>query len=159
MNRGRFILGIFFFVILFNLNPAENLVSTQALAQRGQVPGQARKEYIVTIQGDFAEDKMLTWLNPRQLRIGRGNEVTWINESKNEVRIKFGKGEACREVSLKALGWNLEPGKCYVTKDSLKFKETVTVRFRDVGLYLYEIEFVDKDRKESGTIHVQTEDR
>jgi hypothetical protein len=140
MDKRSFIVGIFFFLLcLLQVNPSENIASPQVIAQRGLVA----RDCIVTVQGDFSQDKMLTWLNPRLLSVGRGDKVTRINESENDVKIRFGKGEPCRPVSLKALGWNLEPGKCHVTKDTLKFRESATIRFRDVGLYSYEIEFVD----------------
>ncbi|RPJ10058.1 MAG: hypothetical protein EHM36_03600 [Deltaproteobacteria bacterium] len=159
MDKKRLFLAgwsLFLFGVgLSPVYPEENQASPQLMAQRMRIP----RDYVITIQGEFDEGKATTWLQPSQLRAGRGDNVTFINESTIEVRIRFGRGASCREVSVKALGWNLEPEKCYETRDTLKSKEAATLRFRDVGLYHYEIEFVDKDRREQGTIHIQSEDR
>ena len=157
-KRRSFSIKIGFFFLMMGLllvYSGEALASPPLIAQRMSIP----RDYIISIQGEFDENNILTNLDPRKLRVGRGDNVTWINESKIEVKIKFGKGTQCKQVSIKALGWNLEPEKCYETKDALQHKGSATIRFKDIGLYTYEIEFVSKERKEQGIIHVQTEDR
>lgn len=149
--RPIFLLGLLMSVF----GPHESFAFDQLMAQSARVP----RNYIITIQGEFDEDRAVTWLSPRQLLAGIRDNVTLINESKQEVRIRFGKNAPCREVSVKTLGWNLEPQKCYETRDSLKSKGTVTIRFTNVGTYYYEVEFINKARREQGMIRVQTEER
>ncbi len=117
------------------------------------------REYIITIEGELSGNNLVTRLDPREVQVGRGDPVTWINESQVEVRMRFGKGTECRKVSVKALGWRLEPDKCYETEDTLKTGESTTIRFKEIGLFNYEIEYGDRNRKEKGVIHVQSENR
>ncbi len=115
------------------------------------------REYIITIKGDLGDANLITGLSPREVSAGRGDPVTWINESQIPVRMRFGKGTQCRKVSVRSLGWRLEPDKCYETEDTLKTGESTTIRFKEVGVFQYEIEFVDKNRRERGVIRVQSE--
>lgn len=133
----------------------ENIASPQLIAQRMGTP----REFIITIKGEVSDNKLITRLDPREVRAGTADVVTFVNDSQVEVRIKFGKGTGCKEVPVKALGWRLETGKCYETKDTLKPGDTTTIPFKEVGTYNYEIEYVDKNRKEYGIIQVQTERR
>lgn len=133
----------------------EDTALSQRVAQGRRIP----RDHIIAIQGNFDGEQGMVALDPKELRVGRDDNVTWINESNAEVKMKFGKGAGCKEVSVKALGWNLDPEKCYETKDSLKPKGSATIRFRDIGLYSYQIEYVGKNSKQNGIIRVKTEDR
>ena len=111
----------------------------------------------VIIYGNWEGSEGVTRLEPRELVVGRGDTVTWINDSPTEVKFKFGKDLKCKEVSWKAFGFRLEPDKCYVTKDGIPSKVTASVRFHDIGKYEYEVEYVGKDRRERGLIRVRSE--
>ncbi len=115
------------------------------------------REYILVIKGDLSDANLITGLSPREVSVGRGDPVTWINESQVAVRMRFGKGTQCRRVSVKSFGWRLEPEKCYETEDTLKTGESTTIRFKEVGVFHYEVEYVDRNRREKGVVRVQTE--
>ena len=149
-------LGIFVFILAsLRFGPTGNIGFQQLHAQRMGIP----REYIISIKGEMSDNTLVTQIDPKEVRVGKGDPVTWINESCVEVRMKFGKGASCRKVSLKALGWRLEPEKCYETEDALKPKGIVTIHFKEIGLFSYEIEFVNSNRREKGTVRVQTERR
>ncbi len=51
-------------------------------------------------------------VEPNKLWVDRFTEITWVNDSGSSIRIKFGKGTNCREVSSEAfpgLGIRLDP--------------------------------------------------
>ncbi len=132
-------LGIF----LFMTGPSqvsfwEMITSPQLSAQTMRLPN---REYVITIKGDLSDNKLITKLDPR------------------EVRMKFGKGAECRRVSLKSLGWILEPEKCYEAEDTLKPGDSTTIHFKEIGLFNYEIEYVYDNRIEKGIVRVQSEHR
>ena len=157
-NNKIFALTFSFFLSVIGplqVNSAETIATPQLIAQRIGAP----REYIITIKGEVSDNNLITNLNPREVRAGTGDIVTFVNDSPVEVRMKFGKGAGCKEVSVKSLGWRLESGKCYETKDTLKPGLTTTIPFKEVGTYNYEIEYTGKDRKEYGIIQVQTEGR
>jgi hypothetical protein len=146
--------GIFLFIIGFlQFNLGERATSPQLSAQTVKIPS---REYIITIKGELSDNNLITDLDPRELRVGREEPVTWINESPIEVRMKFGKGTQCKKVRIKTFGWRLEPDQCYETEDALKTGYSTTIRFKEVGLFSYEIEYGDKTRKEKGVIRVQS---
>lgn len=157
-RRTIFLIGWAVSFFLMDLSPiysGEDTAFPQRVAQGRGIS----RDYIIAIQGNFDGDQGVVALDPRDLRVGRRDNVTWINESNAEVKMKFGKGTDCKEVSVKSLGWNLDPERCFETKDSLRPRGSTTIRFKDTGLYTYQIEYVGKNRKQHGIIHVQTEDR
>ena len=138
------------------------LLAGLASFRSGEAATQIRipsREYIITIKGESGEGNLITSLSPREERVGRDDPVTWINESPVEVRMKFGRGEPCKQVPVKTFGWRIEPDKCYETEDTLKPGTSTTIRFKEVGVFNFEIEYVDKNRKERGVIRVQSENR
>ncbi len=151
MRRSRtFLIGCTLFCL------AVYLLSYNARETTAQIVRTPR-EYIIAIKGDLSDTSLITGLSPREVSVGRGDPVTWINESQVAVRMRFGKGTQCRQVSVRSLGWRLEPDKCYETKDTLKAGESTTIRFKEVGVFHYEVEYVDRNRREKGVIRVQTE--
>jgi len=117
------------------------------------------KVFTIAIQGSFDGSNTVTWLDPKELRAGRGETVVWINESQADIKIKFGSDSKCETVAIKSLGRRLVPDRCFESKDALQPKDTLSIRFRDIGRYFYEIEYVGKNRIEKGVVHVRTEDR
>ena len=96
-------------------------------------------------------------LDTRVLSIDRYTEVTWINDSQRDVKIKFGKGTQCKEVSSEVfpeLGARLDPDKCFVISNSIPPKGTLRFRFREFGDYHYEVKYVDTNRAEYGELKV-----
>ena len=149
-------LGIFFFILgFFKLSPTGNIAFPELQAQRMGMP----REHIIAIKGELGDNRVITQIDPKEVSVGTGDSVTWINESQIEVRIKFGKGTECKKVSLKALGWRLEPDKCFETEDTLKPGLSSTIQFKQIGLFHFEIEYVDSNRREKGIVRVQTERR
>ncbi len=153
MNRNRMLLTAY--AVLCILGSLSAFRAGEAGTQI-RIPS---REYIITIKGDPSDDNLITSLSPGDVRVGRDDPVTWVNESPVEVRMKFGKGEQCKKVLVKTFGWRLEPDKCVETEDTLKSGYSTTVRFKEVGLFNYEIEYVGKNRKERGVVRVQSENR
>jgi hypothetical protein len=149
-------LGIFLFILgFFKFSPTGTVTFPEVQAQRMG----ATREHIITIKGELGNNRVITQIVPKEVSVGTGDSVTWINESPIEVRIKFGKGTECKKVSLKALGWRLEPDKCFETEDTLKPGLSSTIQFKEIGIFHYEIEYVDRNRWEKGIVRVQTERR
>jgi len=150
--------GIFLFILcLFHLNPDEATASPEVIAQMLRTP---HRDHIIAIKGESSDNNLLiTSLDPRELGVGRGDPVTWINESQVEVRMRFGKEMPCKRVPLKALAWRMEPNKCYETEDTLKSGFSTTIRFSEIGVFYYEIEYIEKNRSEKGVIRVRSENR
>jgi hypothetical protein len=155
-KKGIFLIGcgVFLFVIgILQFSLGERATSPQLSAQTIKIPS---REYIITIKGELSGNNLLTDLDPREVRVGREEPVTWINESPIEIKMKFGKGAQCKKVHIKTFGWRLEPDQCYETEDTLKPGNSTTIHFKEVGLFTYEIEYGDNNRKEKGVIRVQT---
>jgi plastocyanin len=158
-QKGILIMGaiLLFILCLLHLSAGETTASPELIAQMLRTP---HRDYIIAIKGDLSDNNsLITSLDPREVRAGRGDPVTWINESRAEVKMKFGKAPPCKSVTLKALGWRMEPDKCYETEDTLKPGFSTTIRFNEIGTFNYEIEYVDKNRNEKGVIRVQSENR
>ena len=111
----------------------------------------------ITIHGTWSEPETHTWIEPfNKVYVNRNTEVIWVNQSEDKVRIKFGKGPQCREVSksvLRVLDWRMKQG-CYVTRDPIPRGGVLTIRLREQGSYHYEVEYVSKNSKQEGTVHV-----
>ena len=95
-------------------------------------------------------------LDTHLLAIDRFTEVTWINDSNSPVKIEFGQGPNCKEVSAAAfpgLGIRMQPDKCFITSSILP-KGTLRFRFEEFGNYKYNIEYVGKNLRVHGDIRV-----
>ncbi len=95
-------------------------------------------------------------LDTHLLAIDRFTEVTWINDSNSPVKIEFGQGTNCREVSAAAfpgLDVRMQPEKCFITS-SIPPKGTLRFRFKEFGDYHYKVEYVGVDRVDNGELKV-----
>lgn len=98
-----------------------------------------------------------TGLDTHILSIDRYTEVTWINDSHSDVKIKFGKGDQCKKVSSEVfpgLGARLDPDKCFVISNSISPKGTLRFHFKEFGDYLYEVDYVGTNRVDHGELKV-----
>jgi len=80
-------------------------------------------------------------LDTHVLSIDRYTEVTWINDSNSSVKIEFGQGPNCKEVSAAAfpgLGVRMQPDRCFITS-SIPPKGTLRFRFQEFGEYKYKV--------------------
>ena len=141
------------------------LIAILLLASQGTVVAQGISvdERMINIKGSWDKGEAKTQIDPNELTVDRGTTVTWINESQSEVKIKFGRGTNCEEVSSKSMGWklnrNVDPKRCFVTKDSIRAAGgTMRVFFTETVQYDYEVEYVGKDRREEGIIKIRTGD-
>ena len=139
------------------------LIASLLLASQGTVVAQGISvdERMINIKGSWDKGEVKTQIDPNELTVDRGTTVTWINESQSEVKIKFGKGTNCEEVNSKAMGGrlnrNVDPKKCFVTRDSIRSAGgTMRVFFTETVQYDYEVEYVGKDRREEGIIKIRT---
>ena len=95
-------------------------------------------------------------LDTHVLSIDRYTEVTWINDSNSAVKIEFGKGPNCREISAAAfpgLGVRMQPDRCFITS-SIPPKGTLRFRFKEFGDYKYKVEYVGKSEVDQGELKV-----
>jgi hypothetical protein len=95
-------------------------------------------------------------LDTHVLSIDRFTKVTWINDSNSAVRIEFGKGPNCKQVSASAfpaLGIRMQPDRCFVT-NSIPPKGTLRFRFKEFGDYKYKVEYVGKNQVDHGALKV-----
>lgn len=94
-------------------------------------------------------------LDTHILSIDRFTEVTWINDSNSAVKIEFGKGPNCSQVSaaFPALGIRMQPDKCFITS-SIFPEGTLRFRFQDFGDYKYKVEYVGKNQMDQGEFKV-----
>jgi hypothetical protein len=95
-------------------------------------------------------------LDTHVLSIDRFTKVTWINDSNSAVRIEFGKGPNCKQVSASAfpaLGIRMQPDRCFVT-GSIPPKGTLRFRFQEFGDYKYKVEYVGKNQVDHGKLKV-----
>jgi hypothetical protein len=95
-------------------------------------------------------------LDTQILSIDRYTEVTWINDSNSGVRIEFGQGPNCKEISaatFPALGIRMQPDKYFITS-SIPPKGTLRLRFKEFGDYKYKVEYVNKSQVDHGELKV-----
>jgi hypothetical protein len=96
-------------------------------------------------------------LDAHILSIDRYTEVTWINDSNSAVRIEFGKGPNCKEVSafaFPALGIRMQPDRCFITSSIRPKGGTLRFRFQDFGDYKYKVEYVGTSEVDHGELKV-----
>ena len=90
------------------------------------------------------------------LTIDRFTEVTWINDSNTPVKIEFGQGPNCKEVTaaaFPALGIRMQPDRCFVT-NSIPPKGTLRFGFQEFGDYKYKVEYEGKNEVDHGELKV-----
>lgn len=95
-------------------------------------------------------------LDTHLLSIDRYTEVTWINDSNSPIKIEFGQGPNCKEVTaaaFPALGIRMQPDRCFLT-DSIPPKETSRFRFQEFGDYKYKVEYEGKSEADHGELKV-----
>jgi len=95
-------------------------------------------------------------LDTHILSIGRYTEVTWINDLNTPIKIEFGQGSNCKEIStaaFPALGIRMQPDKCFKIS-SIPPKGTLRFRFSEFGDYKYEVEYVGKCETDHGELQV-----
>ena len=95
-------------------------------------------------------------LDTHILSIDRYTEVTWINDSNSPIKIEFGKGPNCKEISaaaFPALGIRMQPDKCFVTS-VIPPKGTLRFRFEEFGDCHYEVKYVGTNRVDHGDLKV-----
>jgi hypothetical protein len=95
-------------------------------------------------------------LDTHILSIDRYTEVTWINDSNSPIKIEFGQGPNCKEISataFSALGIRMQPEKCFITS-SIPPKGTLRFRFQEFGDYKYKVEYVGKSEVDHGELKV-----
>ena len=95
-------------------------------------------------------------LDTHILSIDRYTEVTWINDSNSPIKIEFGQGPNCKEISaaaFPALGIRMQADKCFVTS-VIPPKGTLRFRFQEFGDYKYKVEYVGKSEVDHGELKV-----
>ena len=111
---------------------------------------------IIMVYGS-GEGKNVVPVEPDKLWVDRFTEITWINSSQTDIRIRFGEGTKCREVSTASfagLGIRLDPRKCFVTSTPIPPHGKLWFRFVEPGNYKYEVEYLGKNEEVQGEIKV-----
>lgn len=151
-NLRRFLLGTFF-ILGFML--ANGSLVSAGVHFPSPVPLFPTSRIIMIYGND--EGNNVSPVEPDKLWVDRFTVITWINASQTGVRIKFGRGVRCREVSTQTfpgLGIRLDPSKCIVTSDSIPPNGKLWFRFEEPGEYRYEIEFLGKNGDVLGEVKV-----
>jgi hypothetical protein len=130
------------------------LVAGQAAAA-GQGYGSSGT-MIIRVYGAFDKEPTAR-IEPDLLWVGRGSTVIWANMSQADIKISFPKGEECKKATAAMINWGLGAEGCLITQHNIPPGGTSSALFKDIGRYEYEIEYVDKNMKEKGTIEVRTE--
>jgi hypothetical protein len=111
----------------------------------------------ISIVGNMEGEKLVTRLEPsNEVYAGIDTRVIWVNNSTTDVKIKFGQGSKCKEVTSGAFKV-MSRGhvkNCYVTRDSIPPGGTLMLRFDQQGNYNYGLIFVGSDQELHGVIHV-----
>jgi len=119
-----------------------------ALADNFQIPQQFSNPRMIMIF-----DK---GLDTHVMSIDRYTEVTWINDSNSQIKIEFGQGPNCKEISaaaFPALGIRMQPEKCFTTSP-IPPKGTLRFHFKEFGDYKYKVEYVGKSEVDHGELKV-----
>ncbi len=148
MNKRRIFLIGSFLVLSLLLVTQQMVVASDMGGFRSPVTPLFPAPRIITIFD--------TGLDINALSIDRYTEVTWINDSQSDVKIKFGKGIQCKQVSsaaFPALGVRMQPDRCFVT-GSIPLKGTLRFRFQEFGDYHYRVEYVGTNRTDDGELKV-----
>ncbi len=119
-----------------------------ALAQRFQIPHLFPTPRMIMIFDKGIDTHVLS--------IDRFTEVTWINDSNSAIKIEFGKGPNCTQIStaaFPAIGIRMQPDKCFIAS-SISPKGTLRFRFQEFGEYKYKVEFVGKSEVDHGELKV-----
>ncbi len=95
-------------------------------------------------------------VSPVKVSVERGTRpLLWANGSDTPVRIKFGKGQTCKEVSLTEMiqyKWAVLPG-CIAT-EPVPPKRVMEMWLDEPGTFDWQIEFVGTDKKIAGVMAV-----
>ena len=142
MKRIQILTPARMFVLSFIL-----VTQGMALAQSFQIPRLFPSRMIMIF------DK---GIDAHVLSIDRFTEVTWINDSNSTIKIEFGKGPNCTQIStaaFPAIGIRMQPDKCFITS-SISPKGTLRFRFQEFGDYKYKVEYVGKSEVDHGELKV-----
>lgn len=91
--------------------------------------------------GDVMKEMKLEPFN--EIFVDRGTRVSWTNQSDTPIRIKFKKGEICRNISKNPQSpQHWLPDECYITKDPIPPRGILELYFNERDDYDYVIEFV-----------------
>jgi hypothetical protein len=95
-------------------------------------------------------------VSPLKVSVERGSKpLLWANGSDTPVRIKFGRGETCKEISHTEMiqyKWALLPG-CIVTQP-VSPRAIIEMWVDEPGVFDWQVEFAGTDKKIMGTMAV-----
>ena len=112
----------------------------------------------ISIRGTRSGDTMAeTKIEPfKKVFVNRRTRVYWSNYSDVPIRIKFGKGENCKDISRvpqRSQYWRLSK-QCYITEQPIPQDGALQIMFDEHGTYNYEIQFVGTKSTETGELIV-----
>jgi hypothetical protein len=110
----------------------------------------AQQCHIVRIATETRGNKSNIYLYPSELSVDRGTCVIWINDDPHEkVSINFhDNSKSCIVASDASSGFRVLEG-CFLT-DLLDYGQTVSVRFKESGIFIYQLEIIEKPLLKNG---------
>jgi hypothetical protein len=122
----------------------------------GEMLGGIPRVQMITIHGkrsgDVMKDMHLTPFN--KIFLDRYTRVKWTNNSDTPIRIKFGKGENCQDISRRFERTDYWLDKCHITKEPIAPKGILEIVFNEGHPYDYEIQFVGTTSTFKGSLVV-----
>lgn len=120
------------------------------VSAQGTGPGRSTE---ITISGDLKTGQAPA-IHPPNIYLDRGAQAVWANGSDTPVRVKFGSGESCKEVTQSELiRYRWSELDCIITP-VIPPKKTFEMYPTDPGAIPWQIEFVGADKKLSGELKV-----
>jgi hypothetical protein len=133
------------------LSPLASLADRPDFPYQGFIPQYRGIRIIGTRSGSVMEGMKI---EPTvKVFVDRFTRIQWVNDSDAPIRIKFRKGENCKDisrVSQQTQDW--WSGDCFITKDPLPPRAALQIMFDEPGEYPYEVQFVETKSTLNGEI-------
>jgi hypothetical protein len=108
----------------------------------------------ITVHGDLKKGETPV-VTPGSTYVTRGNKVLWANGTDTPMRIRFGSGKKCKEVSQTAfIGYQWATLSGCIATPVMSPKTVLEFFPNDGGVWDWEIEFVGTKQKLTGRLKV-----
>jgi plastocyanin len=117
--------------------------------------GSTKEAGMIRIYGTWEGATSAARIEPKEIWVGTGTTIVWVNMSQSDLHVVFQKGEECKQGTSATLEWKVNAQGCYITNYAIPHGGTTSAHFKTPGRYDYEVEYVGKDQKEQGIIEVR----
>jgi hypothetical protein len=105
---------------------------------------------IVRVAKETRGDESLIYLYPDEIKVPKGTCVVWVNWAEREkVSINFHKNSRSCMVATEAPSGFVLVESCFLT-DFLDIGQTVSLRFKEAGVFTYQLEILGEKINDSG---------